>query len=117
MKFLTDENIAKTVLQALRAAQYDVLDVKEQKLFGAPDKQLLNLAVKENRVIITHDKDFASILLKQTKHYGIILLRFKNQRPQRVADNLIAFLNSKQAPKTKNNLVIITETQVLIHKT
>ena len=38
MKFLTDENIAKTVVNTLRKAGYDVKDIKESRLFGSPDK-------------------------------------------------------------------------------
>ena len=36
--------------------------LKEEGLFGISDKEVLALAFKENRAVITHDKDFANLL-------------------------------------------------------
>ena len=46
------------------------------------DKKLIELAKKEDRIIITFDKDFAD-LVKFDKHCGVILLRYKNKSPKK----------------------------------
>ena len=91
MKFLTDENIAVNVLQSLRTAGHDVKDIKEEKLYGVSDHIILELANKENRILVTHDKDFACFT---QKHKGIILLRFQNQSPSIVSKTLLQLLRS-----------------------
>ena len=83
MKFLTDENIAISVVKRLRNRGHDVKDVKEESLYGSPDKDIFELVKKENRIILTHDKDFIAL----TKNYksdfeGAILIKCKNQKPE-----------------------------------
>ncbi len=75
MKFLTDENIAISVVKHLRNKGHDVKDVKEESLYGSPDKDIFELAKKENRIILTHDKDFIAISKSyQTDFDGAILI-------------------------------------------
>ncbi len=115
MRFLTDENIAASVVQALKKEGFDVKDVKEQNLQGSSDKELIRIADKENRIIITHDKDFVSLFFS-AKHKGIILIRLLNQKPDNVTKILIKLLKSNLKNKLEKNLVILTETKVKIHK-
>ena len=118
MKFLADENIATSVVSDLRKAGFDTKDIKEENLRGASDKIILNIASAEDRIIITHDKDFANILsYDKIKHKGIILIRLKNQSPKRVSKILLGVLQSDLATKISNKLTIITETQTIIHTT
>ncbi|MBI2056832.1 DUF5615 family PIN-like protein [Candidatus Pacearchaeota archaeon] len=80
MKFLADENIASSVVQELRNQGFDVKDVKEGDLRGATDRTLIRIADKEERIIITHDKNFGNVLIQPTiKHKGIIMVRCQNQ--------------------------------------
>jgi len=51
IKFLTDENIAYAVIFALRDKGYDVKDIKEEKLFGISDEEVIKLANKKKRVL------------------------------------------------------------------
>ncbi len=116
MKFLTDENVATSVVRALREAGFDVKDIKEEQLHGVSDNDVLRLASREDRIIITHDKDFANVLsFFRMKHKGIILLRLQNQHSSNVSQVLLHVLQSKLAKKIQNNLVIISDTKVTIH--
>ena len=115
IKFLTDENIAVSLVKAIRKKGYDVKDVKEERLFGTEDNEIINIANKENRIILTHDKDFANLLnFPLTSHKGVILLRFANQSPNNVINHFIALLDSKLKDKFKNRLAIISEDFVKI---
>ena len=62
IKFLTDENISKSLVSALRRNGYDVKDIKEERLFGIDDDEVINKAREDGRVILTHDKDFGNLL-------------------------------------------------------
>lgn len=111
LKFLTDENIARSVFNALRDKGFDVFDIKEERLYGINDKKILNLACRQNRIIVTHDKDFLDYSLN--KHRGLILLRFDDQSPKNVIKYLISFLRSKKTG-LKNKIIVINEGWVRI---
>lgn len=116
MKFLTDENIAVSVVRSLRQAGFDVKDAKEQKLHGTSDTELLSIAHKENRIILTHDKDFGNLINDQHRpHKGVILLRFKSKKPDNVIPIFLTVLTARQESLFENNLVIITETITTVH--
>ena len=115
MKLLTDENIAASVVQTLKKEGFDIKDVKEQSLQGITDKELLDIAFKENRIIITHDKDFG-ILFYSKRNKGIILIKPLNQKPINIIKIILSLLKSTIKNKLKNNFTILTETKAIIHK-
>lgn len=115
MKFLTDENIASLVVSMIRKRGFNVKDIKEERLYGFDDKKIIELANKEKRIIITYDKDFAE-LINNRKHNGVVLIKSRKQSPENVAEILIKFLSSNFKEKIKENLVIVTENKIIIHK-
>ena len=112
MFFLTDENVATSVVFALRSSGHDVVDIKEQGWYGATDLFLINKAVQQKRIIITHDKDFL-----QQKKVTVILLRFYNQNPSNTRTRLLEYLADKSSKKIvqKISLVILSEYSFEIH--
>lgn len=112
IKFLTDENIAPQVVEALRKEEFDVFSIFEE-LRGASDEKIFKLAQEQKRIILTHDKDFGNLIRQiQQLHCGVILLRLRNQRPQNVIQHLIPFLKKIHPEKLKNRLVIFREGQI-----
>ncbi len=114
MKFLADENVSRTLVVKLRLEGFDVKDIKEKQLYGISDEDVLKIAVKEKRIIITHDKDFLDFFNKSVLHSGIILLRFSNQAPQNIAQRVIPLLCSKVSRKFRKAIVIVSDTRVEI---
>lgn len=75
-KVLTDENIHADVVQFLRVQGFDVLDVREDRLHGTPDRDLLSRALREDRLVFTHDSDFGTLaILAGLRIVGIVYLR------------------------------------------
>ena len=117
MKFLADENIASSVVKALRKAGYDVKDIKEEKMQRAKDTAILTMALQENRIILTHDKDFGFLhSSSQREHRGIILLRLYKQKPQNVLAILLNILRSKLQDQLQNNLTVLSESHATVHR-
>jgi predicted nuclease of predicted toxin-antitoxin system len=80
IKFLADANIEKGIVEYLRTMQYDVKWVPEYNA-TLSDTQLLRIANKEKRILITNDKDFGELIFLQKKlTTGIILFRIKGQK-------------------------------------
>jgi predicted nuclease of predicted toxin-antitoxin system len=76
LKFLTDENIDNEVVIFIRNHGFDVLDIKEEQLWGMSDREILALSFQENRVIISQDSDFGTLIFRdQIDFFGIIYMR------------------------------------------
>lgn len=72
MRLLADENIPRAALARLRAAGHDVLEAGA----ASPDADIAALAAREQRTLLTQDKNLANILEYPPGMYpGIILLR------------------------------------------
>ena len=109
-RFFTDENISKSLVRVLREKRHDVKDIKEEKLFGTPDKKMIYMAKTEDRIVLTHDKDFSNIsIFPLQSHNGIVLIRYKDLSPDNVIAKFIPLLNTKIKSRLKKNLVIITD--------
>ena len=75
MRFLVDESTGRETALRLRAEGHDVVSVFDE-LRGAADDELLRRAHEEHRVIVTNDKDFGALVVRdQRPHAGVILLR------------------------------------------
>jgi len=72
MRALLDENIHVKVLNWLVASSHDAIRVPT----GWKNGQVIELARRERRVLITQDKDFANRLLyPPAQCHGIVILR------------------------------------------
>ena len=75
-KLLADENIHRDVVRFLRDRGFDVLHVAEEGMLGTTDVDLLRRAVSEDRVVLTHDRDFGTLaILAGEPIVGIVYLR------------------------------------------
>jgi predicted nuclease of predicted toxin-antitoxin system len=75
LKFLADECCDTGLVASLRKDGHDVLYAMEKKA-GAIDDEILSDAYKEERILITEDKDFGELVYRFKKPtHGIILMR------------------------------------------
>lgn len=73
--FLADENIARSLVFALRGAGWDTAYVAEANA-GITDDAVLQWAVGEHRILITEDKDFGEIVFRMKRAIpGVLMLR------------------------------------------
>ncbi len=84
MKVIIDENISNEIKKLLVKAKIDVLDLKENRYRQLPDKNIIDIAVKENRIILTHDKDYLSFMADPDCQAKIILIALKPHTEERV---------------------------------
>jgi predicted nuclease of predicted toxin-antitoxin system len=86
MRGIVDESTGVVVARWLRSLGHDVLSIREDSP-GMVDEEILTLAVRENRVVITNDKDFGDLVFRDGQvHRGVILLRLADDRtPAKIA--------------------------------
>jgi predicted nuclease of predicted toxin-antitoxin system len=61
MRFLVDECCDFAVVKALQTAGYDVMCVSDI-MPRADDSEVIELAVREKRIVVTEDKDFGQLI-------------------------------------------------------
>lgn len=75
IKFLVDESVEYGIVLFLRAKGFDVYSISEENP-SISDPEVLDLAYKQKRVLITNDKGFSKLIFKdKLKSYGVILIR------------------------------------------
>jgi len=86
IQILTDENISPKVVKCLRDQGLDVLDVKEERWYGKEDQEILDMALRGHRFVLTHDSDFGTMAINEGRpFYGILYLRLNDLKPEQVA--------------------------------
>jgi predicted nuclease of predicted toxin-antitoxin system len=76
MRFLADENCDFAVVRALRSAGHDVAAVSEFQQRSV-DRQLMEMAYNEGRILLTEDKDFGWLaFVGRLDNPGVVLIRF-----------------------------------------
>ncbi len=81
MIFLADEGVDAPIVKHLRDLDFDVKYIAEFAS-GLPDEKVLEISNKENRVLITSDKDFGELVYRlQYIHSGVVLLRLAGLAP------------------------------------
>jgi len=48
----------------------------------ADDKEILDRAVSEGRIVVTNDKDFELVYRSGWEHRGVVLLRLRDERAE-----------------------------------
>ena len=108
MKFVADVNIAQSVIKLLRQNGYNVLDIKKQDP-KTSDTNIIKLASKEERIILTHDKDFLVLTHFPKYQVGTIVIRLKKLTASHHWKKLQDLLNKRSEDELKKSLTLLTE--------
>jgi predicted nuclease of predicted toxin-antitoxin system len=115
MNFLADENLEKPIVDWLREEGYNVLYIAE-KAPSIKDEKIIKLARKENKILITNDKDFGELVF----HYGqitsgIILIRSRDKSSEKKLE-LIKQVLEEMKNKISGNFIVVNENGIRIKK-
>jgi predicted nuclease of predicted toxin-antitoxin system len=96
MRFLANENVTGTVIQELRQRGHDVLAVKES-MRSEQDDVILARAQAEQRIVVTHDKDFGELAFRSQlpASCGVILFRLAGTEPDADNQRILEVLESR----------------------
>lgn len=113
MKFLADESCDFAVVRALRALDHDVLAVAELAS-GADDAIVMDMAHRENRILLTEDKDFGQLVYAHSHQFsGVILVRYPASA-RKMLPNAVVGLVVKLASDLIGSFVVMSPGRVRI---
>ena len=95
MRFLADESCDSIMVRALREAGHDVLAVSDVTP-RAVDSEVIELALREKRILLTEDKDFGQLVYSHgQKTMGVIFLRFPFSARRQISKEVCNLVKQK----------------------
>lgn len=112
MRFLADENLPRSIIRYLNSHGYDIKDLHVVNLLESSDEEIGELAAKENRIVLTFDKDF---LVPQTipPSFSVILFHFPRTKPQEIIPFLDILISLLKKNPPRKPFVIIFDKQTI----
>ncbi len=96
MKFLANENFPKASYDILLAEGYEIEHIGETNP-SISDEEVMKIALKERRVIITFDTDYGELVSKRgLPAVGVIFLRMQEFTPDMPAQVIIDLMRMEE---------------------
>ena len=93
LRFLVDMNLSPRIVIDLSQQDWDILRVSQVLPMDTEDSEILEFARQENRVIITQDLDFSSLLaLGGYEKPSLITFRLSVPEPETITRKLLELL-------------------------
>jgi len=117
VRFLVDQPISWQVAEHLTATGHDALHVRDLGLDAAEDLSILERAAQEDRIIITQDTDFGTLLMTAGRSRpSVILFRMRDGRPKSQIAILDQHLPQLDANLTSGAIVVIGDSSIRVRK-
>ena len=113
MKFLLDMPVSPSLLNVLEANGHEGVHAHQIGKDQAPDTELLDLARREDRIVITADLDFPRILaLSLAEGPGVILFRGGNYSDTEMCDLLERVLIEISSEILESSICVVDRNRI-----
>jgi predicted nuclease of predicted toxin-antitoxin system len=117
VRFKLDENLPYELTVLFLRARHDASTVLEQGLGGSRDSDLIAVCTREDRTMVTFDKDFTDIrTYPPAKHAGIVVFRLESQARDHVLEVAGRFLSSLPEASISGQLWIVEESRIRVRR-
>lgn len=116
MRFLIDNALSPALSEGLKVAGHDSAHVRDYGMQAAADEEIFARAQEEERIVVSADTDFGTLLATRREHSpSVILFRHGTQRrPKRQAEVLLSNLEVIEADLASGSVVVIEPSRIRV---
>ncbi len=118
MRFLIDNALSPVVAERLQDAGHDAAHVRDYGLHAASDEEIFDRAQQEQRVIVSADTDFGTLLaLRRERSPSVVLFRHGTQRrPEQQSETLLANIATIKRDLADGSIVVVEPDRIRVRK-
>ncbi len=116
MRFLIDNALSPSVADSLRVSGFDAVHVREIGLHAADDSVVFAKAMEEDRILVSADTDFGTLLaLRGHSRPSVILFRRGTERrPSQQVDLILGNLPHLREELEKGSIIVFDQNRIRI---